>query len=138
MSMTGLDAFDRTVHRTNEWVRELMDELSWLDKHRAYVAMKAALHALRDRLTIDEAVQLAAQLPMLVRGFYYEGWDPSNKPLKERHKREFLAHIAREFAEYDSEAVARAVFRVLLRHVSEGEIDAIKRQMPAELEELWG
>ena len=137
MSMTGLDTFDRTVQRTNEWVHELMDELAWRDKHKAYIAMKATLHALRDRLTVDEAAHLAAQLPMLVRGFYYEGWDPSDKPLKERHKREFLAHIAREFAEYDSEAVARAVFKVLLRHVSEGEIAAVKQVMPAELEELW-
>ena len=137
MSMTGLEAFDRTVHRTNEWVHELMDELAWRDKHKAYIAMKATLHALRDRLTVDAAAQLAAQLPMLVRGFYYEGWDPSDKPLKERHKREFLARIAREFADYDSEAVARAVFRVLLRHVSEGELAAVKHLMPAELEELW-
>ena len=137
MSMTGLEAFDRTVHRTNEWVHELMDELSWRDKHKAYVAMKATLHALRDRLTVDEAAKLAAQLPMLVRGFYYEGWDPSDKPLKQRHKREFLAQIAREFAEYDSEAVARAVFKVMLRHVSEGEIDQVKHALPTELEELW-
>jgi uncharacterized protein (DUF2267 family) len=137
MSMTGLETFDRTVHRTNEWVHELMDELPCRDKHKAYVAMKATLHALRDRLTVDETAQLAAQLPMLVRGFYYEGWDPSDKPIRERHKREFLAHIAREFAEYDSEAVARAVFRVLLRHVSEGEIAAVKHLMPAELQELW-
>jgi len=137
MSMTGLETFDRTVHRTNEWVHELMDELAWRDKHKAYGAMKATLHALRDRLTVVEAAKLAAQLPMLVRGFYYEGWDPSDKPLKQRHKREFLAHIAHEFAEYDSEAVARAVFRVLLRHVSEGEIAAVKHLMPAELEELW-
>jgi len=137
MSMTGLEAFDRTVHRTNEWVHELMDELAWRDKHKAYVAMKATLHALRDRLTVDEAAKLAAQLPMLVRGFYYEGWDPSDKPLKQRHKREFLAQIAREFALYDSEALARAVFKVMLRHVSEGEIDEVKDAMPAELEELW-
>lgn len=137
MSMTGLDAFDRTVYRTNQWVHELMDELAWRDKHKAYVAMKATLHALRDRLTVDEAAKLAAQLPMLVRGFYYEGWDPSDKPLKQRHKRDFLAHIAREFAEYDSEALARAVFKVMLRHVTEGEIDDVKHAMPAELQELW-
>jgi uncharacterized protein (DUF2267 family) len=32
------------------------------------------LHALRDRLPPEIAVHLSAQLPMLVRGIYYEGW----------------------------------------------------------------
>ncbi len=137
MSMTGLDTFDRTIHRTNQWMHELMELLGWRDKHKAYIAMKATLHALRDRMTVDEVAQLGAQLPMLVRGFYYEGWDPSDKPLKERHKTQFLARIAREFAEYDPEAVARAVFQVLLRHVSEGELDEVKHLMPSELQELW-
>jgi uncharacterized protein (DUF2267 family) len=140
MSMTGLDVFDRTIHKTNNWLNELMEALGWHDRHKAYLALRVTLHALRDRLTVEEVAQLGAQLPMLIRGFYYEGWDPTGKPLKERHKEEFLARIAEQFSgddQADAEQVARAVFSVLSDRVTEGEIEDVKHVLPAELRELW-
>jgi uncharacterized protein (DUF2267 family) len=140
MPVTGLEVFDTTVHKTNSWLRELMEELAWDDRHRAYLALRATLHALRDRLTIDETAQLAAQLPMLIRGFYYEGWDPAPKPPRVRHRDQFLADIEREFKSdplLDAEQVARAVFAVMARRVTEGEIDDVKHVLPAELQDLW-
>jgi uncharacterized protein (DUF2267 family) len=140
MSQTGLAAFDSTVQTTNVWLHEIMEQLGWADQHRAYHALRAVLHALRDRLPVDQATALGAQLPMLVRGFYYEGWHPSGKPLKERKKEEFLAHIAAAFqdgAYLDPEEVARAVFRVLARHVSGGEIADVMSLLPAEIRSLW-
>ena len=71
MSMTGLDVFDKTIHITNEWLNDLMYEMNWTEKHKAYSAMRVCLHTLRDRLTVDEATHLGAQLPLLIRGVYY-------------------------------------------------------------------
>jgi uncharacterized protein (DUF2267 family) len=140
MSMTGLDVFDRTIHKTNNWLNELMEVLGWHDRHKAYLALRVTLHALRDRLTLEEVAQLGAQLPMLIRGFYYEGWDPTGKPLKERHREEFLAGIEEQFSgddQVDAEQVARAIFSVLSDRVTEGEIEDVKHVLPAELRELW-
>ena len=140
MSATGLEVFDTTVQKTNAWLNELLQELGWQDKHGAYQAMRATLHALRDRLTVDEVAQLGAQLPMLIRGFYYEGWDPSDKTPRERHRAQFLERIEREFrggAPIDPERVARAVFAVLARRVSEGEIADVRQVLPAEIRDLW-
>lgn len=143
MTMTGLDVFDRTVHTTNVWFKELMDELQWDDRHRAYQALRGTLHALRDRLTVEEATDLGAQLPMLIRGLYYDSWNPSKTPNKERHKAEFLHHVQEAFRttaappDIDPEPVARAVFKVLSRHVTEGEIKDIKSSIPAALRDLW-
>jgi uncharacterized protein (DUF2267 family) len=140
MNPTGIKAFDSTVQTTNVWLKDLMEELGWEDRYRAYHALRAVLHALRDRLTAGEAVDLAAQLPMLVRGFYYEGWRPSETPLRERKKADFLAHIAaayRDEPHTDVEAVARAVFRVLAKHVTAGEVKDVKSMLPAELRAMW-
>lgn len=138
--MSEISVFDTTVEKTNLWIRDVMTELGWEDRHHAYLALRGVLHALRDRLQVDEAVQLGAQLPMLVRGFYYEGWKPSVTPKKERHLDQFLDHIGKDFPrgmKIDSERVARAVFTVLARRVSEGEIEDVRGMMPEEVRELW-
>ncbi len=140
MSFTGLDVFDHTIQITNIWLKELMEKLGTEDRHRAYLALRSVLHALRDRLTVDEAAHLGAQLPMLVRGIYYEGYHPAGKPLKERHKEEFLGHIREQFRkdpEVDPEAIARAVFGLLEEKITAGEIADVRNSMPKELRELW-
>src|SRR5918994_3108198 len=121
MSNTGLVVFDRTVQTTNSWLKSLMEELDWENRQEAYSALRVTLHALRDRLTVEEVAQLGAQLPMLIRGFYYEGWDPTGKPLRVRQKEQFLARIEQEFRgndRSDPERVARAVFTVLANRVT--------------------
>ena len=140
MPVSGLEVFDTTIQKTNSWLKELMRLMEWQDRHRAYLALRATLHALRDRLTVDEVAQLGAQLPMLIRGIYYEGWDPAHKALKARHKEDFLFKIEDEFihdAPVDAEGAARGVFRLLESRISEGEIEDIRSILPTELSELW-
>lgn len=140
MPATGLDVFDTTLQKTHSWLNELMQILGWDDKHRAYSALRATLHALRDRLPTQEVVQLGAQLPMLIRGLYYEGWNPTDSPVRERHKEQFLARIAQPLPgelPVNTEEIARAVFQLLAARISEGEIDDVRHVLPAELQELW-
>jgi uncharacterized protein (DUF2267 family) len=94
---------------------------------------------LRDRLTVEEVAQLGAQLPMLIRGFYYEGWDSTRKPLKLRDREEFLSIVDEEFRTRDTlnaELIARAVFRVLANRVAAGEIEDVKHVLPEEIRDL--
>ena len=136
-----LSAFDSTVQTTHEWLNELTGLLGCPDDpHRAYLALRVVLHALRDRLSVDEAAALGAQLPMLVRGFYYEGWHPHGKPIKERKREEFLAHIHEAFRQdpdVDPAQITRAVFQVLADHVTSGEIEKVKKTLPSEIRSLW-
>jgi uncharacterized protein (DUF2267 family) len=140
MSVTAIPHIETSVHTANIWLKELAQELGWVDRERAYQALRVVLHALRDRLTVDEAADLGAQLPLLIRGLYYEGWDPSSTPVKERHREVFLNHITAAFQGDGAifpEGIAWAVFKVLERHVSSGEIKDILHVLPREIRSLW-
>ena len=141
MSTTGIDAFDKTVYVTNEWLQELMAEFNFSHRRQAYQALRATLHNLRDRLLANEAVHLGAQLPMLIRGFYYEGWNPSRTPDKSIDKPAFLDNVSDAMAgapEGDyPEDIVRAVFKLLANRIGEGEIKQIKQVLPPDLKALW-
>lgn len=135
MATTGLDSFDRTVHLTNTWLGEIGDRIGFGRQH-AYHALRAVLHTLRDRLLPGEAAKLASELPMLVRGIYYEGYKPDATPLKLRTQQEFLDHVQQRY-ELDlprnPEKLVRAVFEVMCEHVSEGEIEKVVQMLPADI-----
>jgi uncharacterized protein (DUF2267 family) len=137
---TGLDTFDKTVQESNLWLKDVMERLRTGDRHHAYSTLRAVLHALRDRIGAETAAHLGAQLPMLLRGLYYEGWDPTGKPTKERHEEAFLAHIARELpraAEDEVEEGTFAVLDVLSKHIDRGMAVKIAGMFPAELRKFW-
>ncbi|HEX6509337.1 MAG TPA: DUF2267 domain-containing protein [Chloroflexota bacterium] len=133
-----VEAFDTTVQKTYEWLHELDEEMGTENVRRAYEMMRAYLHALRDRLPIQEAAQLAAQMPMLLRGVYYEGWRPSHKPDK-MHADEFLEYVAREGlldGPEEAEVAVRASTAVLLRHVSAGEMVDVLSTLPEDIRQI--
>jgi uncharacterized protein (DUF2267 family) len=140
MSPTGLEAFDTTIQVTNGWLNEICGEMGWgRDHHKAYQALRAVLLALRDRLHPDEAAGLAAQLPLLVRGAFYEGWHPAGTPVKTRTRAEFLAPVTGMFrndGQVVPAEVARAVFRVMKRHLSAGEVEDFIAVLPEEVQNL--
>lgn len=137
---TGLDTFDKTVQESNLWLKDIMERLGSQDRHHAYSTLRAVLHGLRDRIGPESAAHLGAQLPMLLRGLYYEGWDPTNKPTKERHEAVFLAHIARELpraVEGEVEEGTVAVLDVLSKHIDRGAAVKIAGMFPHELRRFW-
>lgn len=140
MTATAISAFESTLQTTYEWLGEVGSEIGRDDSQHAYRALRAVLLALRDRMTVEEATDLGAQLPMLVRGFYYEGWNPSRNPSRDRNKAEFLAHVNQNLVEGkdgDPEEVTRAVLRVLAARVTTGEVAHVKANLPSDVQHLW-
>lgn len=145
MTVATINAFESTIQTTNEWLDDLGQLLGAGDRQEAYRAMRGVLMALRDRMTVEEATDLGAQLPMLVRGFYYEGWNPAKTPSRERtmedflnHVREFLDDLPADSAARDAERSARAVFKTLEKHITPGEVEDVKSNLPSGVRTLWG
>ena len=139
MSSAGLEVFDQTVQETNIWLRDVMEQIG-PDRQRAYHVLRAVLHTLRDRLPLDLSAHLAAQLPMLVRGIYYEGWRPVDTPGRERTLEDFLAKVQKDLVGVQptgAQDSTKAVFAVLARHVTAGEIEKVKHALPAAVRALF-
>ena len=139
MPTTGLQTFDTTVQATNIWLNDLGEALGVDDQQDAYHALRAVLYTLRDRLPVEEAVHLAAQFPTLIRGIYYEDWRPADKPLK-LDRQGFLDLLSQRLnRQYDADAeqIARAVFQVLSKHVTGGEIEDVCGNLPKDLQEMF-
>lgn len=137
---THIPVFDSTLQTTHRWLQELELVASLDTEDEAYSILRIVLHALRDRLPADEAVQLGAQLPMLIRGFYYEGWKPSTTPKKQRSLEAFIEGmqpLPKLKAELDAEQALRSVFEMLDHRISEGEIADVRQAMPEEVRKLW-
>jgi uncharacterized protein (DUF2267 family) len=136
----GLESLAHTVQLTHVWINELDDRLGWNNKPRSYRLLKAVLHALRDWLPLDEMADLAAQLPTLLRGAYYEQWRPAHTPVKHRTKADFLARVedlfkADPLAETSRDVIA--VFELLSTKISAGEVADVRHALPEEVRNLW-
>jgi uncharacterized protein (DUF2267 family) len=139
MNATGPDLFDTTVQTTNHWLNEIA-EVVGPDRQRAYDLLRAVLHSLRDRLPVDQAAHLGAQLPMLVRGIYFEGWQPARNPQTWRSQEEFLAHVNDELKYVrptSAKAGTRAVFKVINHHIDPGEAADVMQALPKGVRTMW-
>jgi uncharacterized protein (DUF2267 family) len=138
MTTTGVRTFDQSLETTKEWLQEVQELMGLDDEQRAFRVLRAVLQALRDRLSVEEAAQFAAQLPMLLQGVYYHGWTPAGKPLKIRSRQGFLDRVAEGLMrEHDPEEACRTVFRVLEDKMTGGEIEDVKRILPEPIRDLW-
>jgi uncharacterized protein (DUF2267 family) len=137
MADPGLKGIDETVQQTYVWINEIADQFHG-NRHQGFQILRAFLHLLRDHLPTDELAQLAAQLPMLIRGVFYEGWDPSHSLQHERDVEAFLDRFVRDsgIRPMDSLDAVKAVSNVLKRHVSDGEYSQVVQSLPAHLREL--
>jgi uncharacterized protein (DUF2267 family) len=139
MSATGLDVFDKTLQTTHIWLDELMEEIG-PDRQVAWHVLGAVLRAVRDRVPLELAVHLGAQLPILVRGTYYDQWASPGTIDRSRSLEEFLARIGQELANIRPVNVrdaTRAVCRILSRHVDRGQIEKVRQSLPEEVRALW-
>lgn len=131
--------FDKALSKTRAWLQDVQAEMDYTNLNEAYRALRAVLHAMRDRLPVEECAEFAAQMPVLIMGMYYSGWTPAHKPERIKNADEFLDRVAAQLpAGEDPLRVTNGVLRVLERHISRGEMNDVRRNFPERLRELWG
>ena len=130
-----------SMEKTHEWLRSIEDELHFKNEGAAYAALRATLHAVRDRLPVELVAHFGAELPIPIRGVYYEGWHPSAAKLKAAHSEEFCDGIRRELHGHDElqhvDQVARAVLRVMDQRLEPGQIRNVIEAMPEKTRRFW-
>lgn len=139
MSANGLAVFDKTLQTTHIWLDQIMERLG-PDRQTAWKVLSTVLHKLRDRLPVEAAAHLGAQLPLLVRGAYYDQYRPARQPVVCRSREEFVAEVAEWLSDVrpvDPEAAIRAVFETLSRHIDQGQVEKTRHLLPEAIRELW-
>jgi len=140
MKTTGITAIDHAPQVVAEWLNLLQDDLGWPDRGRAYLLLRETLHAIRDFLTVAEAADLSAQLPLLIRGIFFDGWVPSRTPAKLRSVEDFLDRVTKAFSNdplVEPDVAVASVFAVLRRQISPGEYRQVAWAMRKPLRDLW-
>jgi uncharacterized protein (DUF2267 family) len=139
MSQTSLDVFDKTLQTTNIWLNEISSVIG-PDRHLAWKVLSTVLHKLRDRLPIELSAHLGSQMPLLIRGAYYDQYKPSTQPGLCRSQDDFTAEVAEWLSDVrpvDPDLAIAAVLCVLDRHVDPGQIAKVKGTLPKQLRQMW-
>jgi uncharacterized protein (DUF2267 family) len=137
--MTDMQKLGGALAETEKWIDDLMRRLDWHDRGKVYAALLGTLHGLRDSLPRDEAIYVGAQMPLLLRGLYYEGWHPTVR-MSAKNRDAFLERIHEAVHRdpgIDTEQVARAVFALLSARLSPSELEDAKAATPKPLRSFW-
>ena len=140
MSAQGLEVIDHTVELTHLWINELAERLSWSSQRDTLRLLRTTLHSIRDHLNVDESAQFSAQMPLIIRGMYFEGWVPKNTPVKQRSAGAFVTDIEAEVGDvldYRGREDIECVFHLLNNKISRGEVDDIRANLPQDIRDLW-
>lgn len=136
--------FDKYSDKGNELLKMLADDLQVPD-HNACRILRAVLHTIRNHLTVEESLQMVAQLPMMVKALYVDQWHMPQPTKRIHHVTQFLDEIREcdkkqagyDFGNDESAAKAvKAVFRTLNYYISDGEFEDITAVLPTEIKDF--
>ncbi|HEU5016875.1 MAG TPA: DUF2267 domain-containing protein [Pseudolabrys sp.] len=136
---TALPVVAKTLQTTNLWLDDVAEFIG-PDRQTAWHALGAVLRTLRDRLPLNLSVHLGAELPILIRGLYYDQWRPSEQPTKWRSADEFLEQVTERLDRVKPVNVtqaARGVFHAIDHYVEPHQVEHVRNALPEPVRILW-
>jgi uncharacterized protein (DUF2267 family) len=134
---TKVSALNHALDTAHTWINDVAKQLDTHDREFAYRVLRAWLHTLRDRLTVEASAHFAAQLPDLIRGVFYAGWNPSAVPQKyDAHA--FAVRFLREanISLHDVDKVAAAITAAAFHQLPPAHMDKVLDQLPPDIRTL--
>ncbi|MFW5808002.1 MAG: DUF2267 domain-containing protein [Spirochaetota bacterium] len=139
MAELNVPALETTVHKTNQWLNDTEQALHLDSRVNAYNLLRATLHLIRDRIDVGEALDFAAQLPLLLKGVYFDGFTLHDAPKKARSDEELMIMFESEVCEsitiQPNDAIA-GVLSVIRKHIDRGQFEHVMGQMPGQIRNL--
>jgi uncharacterized protein (DUF2267 family) len=119
--------FDKYAAKGNEFINALETELENKGRDHAARVLRSVFRALRNRLSVNESMQFAAQLPMALKAVYIDGWKPGKKQKRIQTMDDFANEVIHEDG--------LTVMRTLSNYVSAGEMKDISSVFPISMKE---
>ncbi|MFO8126911.1 DUF2267 domain-containing protein [Yoonia sp.] len=135
-----IHVFERTTYEAHEWVNNLAGRTGWQSERDVLRLLRTVLCKIRDHLPVNEMAQFSAQLPLILRGMFFEGWQPKVTPVRERHAADFIADVddkVGDVIDYQGLSDIKAVFNVINDQISAGEVEDVRACLTQELRDLW-
>ncbi|MFW5688518.1 MAG: DUF2267 domain-containing protein [Spirochaetota bacterium] len=141
----GLD-FNQYAQDGNEFMHRLARELGHPDREdQAAILLRAVLHALRDRISMQENLHVVSQLPMFLKGVYVDQWSYSEELDRLKTADEFARRVEENQEQlgeqrFDWNASTQELITKVLasveEYLTEGEVKDIKSELPDEIAAL--
>jgi CBS domain-containing protein/uncharacterized protein (DUF2267 family) len=114
-------------------------ERKGLERKLAEQAIESVLCVMEQRLMVDEARHLEAQLPRKVVAMLERCPRHQDRPYQKLNRRQLLGMVAEDLgvSMEEAERITRLVLSTVREHISEGEMEDVLGQLPNELRTLW-
>jgi uncharacterized protein (DUF2267 family) len=139
MQINDIKAVQKTLAESQEWLQDLMNAYDFEDEEEALVLVRATLKTIRDRITHTEAYHLGTQLPALLRGYYYEAWDPDKTPLNFETSDGFISAVRNFLVGHDNidlEMAVPEVMKIIFDKLGQGEANHVRQNLPSQVQEF--
>jgi uncharacterized protein (DUF2267 family) len=139
--------FDKYAQRGNEFLVRLAKNLgNEKDLDSAFRILRSTLKVLRKHFTVEESMQMMAQLPIAMKGIYVDGWKFHSKQDRIKTVEQFANEMIleegnaawRDFANInDCIKAISAVTLTLAAYVSPHELEEAFGTLPKELRNMF-
>ncbi len=138
--------FNQYAKEANTFLKEYAKEMNLEDNlDKAGRILSSILHGLREIISVEESLQLVAQLPMFLKAVYVNGWNIKAKRDKIKHMEQFIDLVrsydgVTSIYDFESNEIAehyiQTTFFVLCKYVSPGEMQDIRDELPKNLKDM--